>query len=162
LSKGYILWKTARSKSNGIFLPKPQIAFMQLFSAILTLFLIMDPIGNVPLFMCQLKDLDERRRSWVVARESLFALLILCFFLFVGPTLTSLLHIGRPALYISGGVLLLIIALDMIFPGSFKVSAGADDRSGGEPFIVPLATPFVAGPSTMATIWNKRILAKLA
>lgn len=125
---------------------------MELFSAILTLFLIMDPIGNVPLFMCQLKDLDERRRSWVVARESVFALIILCFFLFFGPTLTSLLHIGRPALYISGGVLLFIIALDMIFPGSFKVSAGADDRSGGEPFIVPLATPFVAGPSTMATI----------
>lgn len=125
---------------------------MELFSAILTLFLIMDPIGNVPLFMSQLKDLDERRRSWVVARESIFALLILCFFLFFGPTLTALLHIGRPALYISGGVLLFIISLGMIFPGAFKLSAAADDRSGGEPFLVPLATPFVAGPSTMATI----------
>ncbi len=125
---------------------------MKLFSAILTLFLILDPIGNVPLFVSLLKDLDERRKSWVVARESIFALLILCFFLFFGPTLTSLLHIGRPALYISGGVLLFIIALGMIFPDVFNTSTGTNGRTGGEPFIVPLATPFIAGPSSMATI----------
>lgn len=125
---------------------------MELFSAILTLFLIMDPIGNVPLFLSQLKNVDEQRKPWIVARESLFALLILCFFLFFGPTLTSLLHVGRPALYISGGILLFMIALGMIFPGIFSLNNGSKEALGGEPFIVPLATPFVAGPSTMATI----------
>lgn len=125
---------------------------MEFFSAILTLFLIMDPIGNVPLFINFLKDVDDRRKLWVVARESVIALLILCFFLFFGPTLSLLLHVGRPALYISGGVLLFIIALGMIFPGSFYMIALPKDRTVGEPFIVPLATPFVAGPSTMATI----------
>jgi len=140
------------SKSRIFPISKPRNSAMELFSAILTLFLIMDPIGNVPMFMSQIKDLDERRRSWVVARENVFALLILCFFLFFGPTLTSLLHIGRPALYISGGVLLFIIALGMIFPGLFHPNIGADNPAGGEPFIVPLATPFVAGPSCMATL----------
>ena len=125
---------------------------MELISAILTLFLIMDPVGNVPLFMSQLKNVDERRRSWVVARESFFALLILCIFLFFGPALTSLLHIGQPALYIAGGVLLFLIALSMIFPGILNTTSKPDENAGGEPFIVPLATPFVAGPSTMATI----------
>jgi multiple antibiotic resistance protein len=125
---------------------------MDLFSAILTLFLIMDPIGNVPLFVSQLKNVDQRRRWRVVARESVFALLILCVFLFFGPSLASALQIGEPALYISGGVLLFLISLSMIFPGIFNMNPVPAEKTGGEPFIVPLATPFVAGPSTMATI----------
>ena len=91
---------------------------MDLTSAILTLFLVMDPIGNMPLFMGYLKDVKEGRRAWVVARESVFALLILLVFLFFGPTLMSLLGISRESLYISGGVLLFLISVGMIFPES--------------------------------------------
>jgi multiple antibiotic resistance protein len=123
-----------------------------LASAVLTIFLVMDPIGNVPVFLGLLKDVEERRRSWVVARESIFALLILLFFLFFGPTLMKLLHIGMAALYISGGVLLFIIALGMIFPHLMHRSPTDEPQFEGEPFIVPLATPMLAGPSTMATI----------
>ncbi len=123
-----------------------------LASAVLTLLLVMDPIGNVPIFLSFLKDVDAKRRSWIVARESLFALLILLFFLFFGPALMELLHIGMAALYISGGVLLFIISLGMIFPHIMHRNPAEEPQFEGEPFIVPLATPMLAGPSTMATI----------
>ena len=125
---------------------------MKLVSAILTLFLVMDPIGNTPLFMAYLKDVKDGRRSWVVARESVFALLILLAFLFFGPTLMSLLGIAQESLYISGGVLLFLISVGMIFPGPGHLGVHNGDQTEGEPFIVPLAVPLVAGPSTMATI----------
>lgn len=125
---------------------------MKLLSAMVTLFLIMDPIGNIPVFMSYLKDVREERRLWIVARESVFALLILLLFLFFGPSLTSLLAIGPESLYISGGVLLFLISVGMIFPGQNHWNMTSDEATEGEPFIVPLAVPFVAGPSTMATI----------
>ena len=124
----------------------------QLVSAVLTLFLVMDPIGNTPLFMVYLKDVKDGRRAWVVGRESVFALLVLLGFLFFGPALMSLLGITRESLYISGGVLLFLIAVGMIFPGTAHLSVHSEDLSDGEPFIVPLAVPLIAGPSTMATI----------
>ena len=125
---------------------------MRLISAVFTLFLVMDPIGNTPLFMVYLKDVKDGRRAWVVARESVFALLVLLLFLFFGPTLMSLLNITTHALYFSGGVLLFLIAVGMIFPGSSHLGVHGEDLTEGEPFIVPLAVPLIAGPSTMATI----------
>jgi multiple antibiotic resistance protein len=145
-------WGTASLKQWYAAAGLLEIAMRQLVSAILTLFLVMDPIGNTPLFMVYLKDVKDERRGRVVARESVFALLILLAFLLLGPTLMSLLGITRESLYISGGVLLFLIAVGMIFPGGAHFGVHADDLSEGEPFIVPLAVPLVAGPSTMATI----------
>lgn len=127
---------------------------MKLLSAILTLFFIMDPIGNVPVFVAFLKDVREGRRTWVVARESLFALLVLLAFLFFGPSLMQLLGISQASLFISGGVLLFLVAVGMIFPSPVHLVALPDrpDDGDGEPFFVPLAVPLIAGPSTMATI----------
>jgi multiple antibiotic resistance protein len=125
---------------------------MKLTSAILLLFLVMDPIGNIPIFMSYLKDVKEERRLWIVARESVVALGILLAFLLLGPELMALLAITRESLYISGGVLLFLISVGMIFPGAGHLGAHADPETEGEPFIVPLAVPFVAGPSTMAMI----------
>ena len=124
----------------------------EFFSAVATLLLVMDPLGNVPAFLACLKDVEESRRVRVVARENLFALLILLFFLFCGPTLISLLHIGRESLHIAGGVLLFLISLGMIFPGHWHMVASAERGEDAEPFIVPLATPLLAGPSTIATV----------
>jgi multiple antibiotic resistance protein len=125
---------------------------MSLLSAILTLFLVMDPIGNIPFFASYLKDVKGGRKTWVVARESFIALLVLLFFLFFGPLVMQLLHIGEASLHIAGGVLLLLIALGMIFPGGNHLGVLGEDDNQGEPFIVPLAIPLIAGPSTMATI----------
>jgi multiple antibiotic resistance protein len=125
---------------------------MELTSAVLLLFLVMDPIGNVPVFMCYLKDVKEERRTRIVARESVIALFILVAFLFFGPNLMSLLNIRPASLYISGGVLLFLISVGMIFPNHGYLGGVTDEPTEGEPFIVPLAVPFIAGPSTMATI----------
>ena len=131
---------------------KRKTADMDLLSAILTLFLVMDPIGNVPFFVGAFKDVEESRRIWVVARECVIALLILLFFLFFGPTLMLLLGIGQASLHISGGVVLFIISVGIIFPNSNHIGGLTDKELENEPFIVPLAIPFIAGPSTMATI----------
>ncbi len=117
----------------------------------LTLFLVMDPVGNVPLFLVYLKHVEERRRTAVVVRESCFALVILLFFLLFGPALMHLLRIDPAALHIAGGVLLFLISVGMIFPGSVHLSGG-DRPLEEEPFLVPLATPLLAGPSAIATI----------
>src|SRR5271165_1068408 len=115
----------------------------EFISSIATLLLVMDPLGNVPLFLSCLKEVEERRRVRVVARENVFALLILLFFLFCGPAVLGVLHIGRESLHISGGVLLFLISVDMIFPGRWYVGIGAERSEDFEPFIVPLATPLL-------------------
>lgn len=121
-----------------------------IFSAAVTLFLMMDPIGNVPAFAALLKDVDARRRSKAVLREHLFALGVLLFFLVCGPQATRLLHIDNETLAITGGIVLFIVALEMIFPGRRN---GYHDAAGdAEPFIVPMAIPLIAGPSTMAAL----------
>jgi multiple antibiotic resistance protein len=125
---------------------------MELTSAVLLLFLVMDPIGNVPIFMSHLKDVKEERRLRIVARESVIALIILLGFLLFGPHLMALLKITRESLYISGGVLLFLISVGMIFPGASHFGGNGDAKSESEPFIVPLAVPLIAGPSTMAMI----------
>ena len=125
---------------------------MELLSAVVTLILVMDPIGNVPVFSTCLKDVEEQRRTIVVARESVIALVILMFFLFFGPILREVLHIEPPAIHIAGGVLLFLISLDMIFPSTTRMVTHQDKTTASEPFIVPLATPLLAGPSSIATI----------
>lgn len=108
----------------------------------------MDPLGNIPLFMTTLKKVDEKRQRFVVVRELFFALAFLIGFLFLGQYLLQLLHLSETALTTAGGIILMIIALRMIFPARDK---SLEEDVEGEPFIVPLAIPYVAGPSAMAT-----------
>jgi multiple antibiotic resistance protein len=121
---------------------------MTVVSAALLLFLVMDPLGNVPFYLTALKDVDPGRQRRVVVRELLIALGVLVFFLFAGPYILLLLHISEPALTLAGGVILLLIAVRMIFPSAEKP---LHENVEGEPFIVPLAIPYVAGPSALAT-----------
>ena len=121
---------------------------MTILSAALLLFLVIDPLGNIPMFMTTLKKVDEKRQRKVVVRELLFALVILIAFLFLGQYLLQLLHLSETALTTAGGIILLIIAIKMIFPARDK---SLQEDVEGEPFIVPLAIPYVAGPSAMAT-----------
>ena len=121
---------------------------MTLVSAALLLFLVLDPLGNIPFFVPALKNVAAPRRRLVVARELLVALVVLVLFLFAGPYILQLLDISEPALTIAGGVILFLIALRMIFPSSEK---SMHEEVDGEPFIVPLAIPYVAGPSALAT-----------
>lgn len=120
---------------------------MDTLSATLLLLTIMDPLGNVATFVSALRPVPPEKRLRVIARELVVALVILVAFLFAGPWLLSLLHLKQEALFISGGIVLFLIALKMIFPPSKH-----DEEPMSAPFIVPLATPMVAGPSVLATL----------
>jgi MarC family membrane protein len=119
---------------------------LTLASAIVLIFLVIDPFGNVPLFVSALDKVKPERRQRVVARELLIAYAVMVLFLFMGDPLLRVLGISDPALTIAGGVILFLIALRMVFPIRGKSGEDIDD----EPFIVPLAIPYVAGPSVLA------------
>jgi multiple antibiotic resistance protein len=122
---------------------------MEIFTAAMTLLLIMDPLGNIPVFMSVLHQLDPQRRHRVLIRELLISLVVLLVFLFLGQYLLQVLHLQQEAISIAGGIVLFLIALRMIFPPEGGIMG---DFPEGEPFIVPLAVPLLAGPSTMATL----------
>lgn len=121
----------------------------EIAAAAVTLFLVMDPLGNVPVFNAVLSRLEPRRRRKVVARELLIALGILVGFLFAGNAIMAFLGLSQSSLSIAGGILLFIISLRMIFPAG---SEAGEDAAVEEPFIVPLAVPLTAGPSTIAVL----------
>lgn len=118
-------------------------------SVAVTLFFIMDPLGNVPVFNAVLSSFDARKRTIIVARELVLALLILLGFLFAGNAILSFLGLSQSSLNIAGGILLFIISLRMIFP---KATSRDEIDDTEEPFLVPLAIPLVAGPSTIAIL----------
>ncbi|MCI5052575.1 MAG: NAAT family transporter [Simkaniaceae bacterium] len=117
-------------------------------SLAISMFLLMDPIGNVPMFLATLKDLSPSRQRRVIFRELVIALIVIILFAFVGEYLLKILDISQPSLLISGGIILFLIALKMIFPPD-KETTGAIQK---EPFIVPLAIPLIAGPSVLAAV----------
>lgn len=121
---------------------------VSVFSAAILLLLVIDPFGNIPFFVAALRGTRESRRRAVIARELILALLVLVGFLFLGQHLLALLQISESALTAAGGTVLLLIAIRMIFPAA----KGTAPESAGEPFIVPLAIPYVAGPSAMAAV----------
>lgn len=118
-------------------------------SAVVILLLVMDPIGNIPLFASLLRDVDPARRNRVIMRECAIAFAVLLVFVVSGRFLLNLLGLTESSLNIAGGVILFLIALRMIFRGRESLFGGQIE---GEPFIVPLAIPSIAGPTAMATV----------
>ncbi len=112
-----------------------------------TLFFIMDPLGNIPVFNGLLQRFSGSVRTRIFFREMLIALVILLLFLYGGNTIMKFLGLTQSSLNIAGGTLLFIIAMRMIFPRPAQAEEEFDD-----PFIVPLAVPMVAGPSTLAVL----------
>ncbi|MFS2221780.1 YhgN family NAAT transporter [Pantoea sp. B65] len=122
----------------------------EMISATILLLLIMDPLGNLPIFMSVLKHLEPKRRRVVLIRELLIALVIMLLFLFAGEKILTFLNLRTETVSISGGIILFLIAIKMIFPSQESSSSGLS--AGEEPFLVPLAIPLVAGPSLLATL----------
>ncbi|MCE5279157.1 MAG: MarC family protein [Planctomycetaceae bacterium] len=121
---------------------------MTLLSATILLFLLMDPMGNLPIFVAILGDIPPQRRWSVLIRELMISLLVLLTFLLTGAHVLAVLHIKEPALNISGGIVLFLVALRMVF----ALEGDLLGRVEHEPFIVPLAIPLVAGPATMTML----------
>ena len=122
---------------------------MDVSAAVITLLLIMDPVGNIPPFLSILKTVPAKRRRLVLMREILFAYGVLLVFLFLGNYLLRFLRLEQETLSIAGGIVLFLIALRMIFP---REGGAAGEPLEGEPFLVPLAIPLFAGPSTLAAL----------
>ncbi len=120
-----------------------------LFSAAILLILVLDPFGNMPLVMAALSKVPAERRARIVLRECLFAFLILLAFMTGGRTFMQWLQLSEVSLSIAGGIILFLIALRMVFPRKEGIFG---DVRGGEPFLVPIAVPAIAGPSALATV----------
>ena len=122
---------------------------MTILSAALLLFLILDPLGNIPVFLSVLKPLPPKRQRVVLVRELLIALGVLMGFLWAGKYALDLMHLRQESVAIAGGIVLFLIGIRMIFPRPEGLLGELPD---GEPFIVPLAIPLIAGPSGMAAV----------
>lgn len=122
---------------------------MTLFSIALVLFLIMDPIGNISSYLSLVNGLPKKRRMWIVVREMLIALAFMILFNYIGEFLFILLGISETAVRLSSGVILFLVAIKILFPSQDSIRANLPK---GEPFIIPLAVPLIAGPSLLATI----------
>ena len=122
---------------------------MDLYSNALLLFLVMDPLGNMPVFLGVLEGVEPARRQRVLVRELFIALGLLLVFLFCGQVLLDALKLSREAMSIGGAIILFLIALKLIFQSGKNIFG---ESIQGEPFVVPLATPAVAGPSSLAVL----------
>ncbi|MCX7647852.1 MAG: NAAT family transporter [Elusimicrobiales bacterium] len=124
------------------------MSLTEIVSAVITLTLVMDPLGNIPLFISVLKNVKEEKRKRIIIRELFIALGLMLFFLFFGKWIVTLFSMDMVSLSVSGGIVLFLIALSMIFPS--KENSIIDPKE--EPFIVPLAIPLIAGPSVLSMI----------
>jgi MarC family membrane protein len=120
---------------------------MPFYAIVLSLFFILNSLGNIPLFLGILGRYDMRRQRRIIVRESIIALFILLAFNFFGQNILTILGISEPIIGIAGGLVLFIIALGMIFPKREKQEIRVQ-----EPIVVPLATPIIAGPGAIATV----------
>jgi MarC family membrane protein len=119
-------------------------------SATILLIVITDPLGNIPLFISNMRRVKKERRLKVIVRECAVAFAVLLLFMLFGRQMLSLLRLSEETLRIAGGVILFLIALNMIFPGTG--AAVGQDGVADEPFIVPIAIPLISGPSAMVTV----------
>ncbi len=122
---------------------------MTLLATVLLLCIIMDPFGNMVAINGLLGNYDRHRKQTIILRESLIAYAILVFSALVGTHLLKLLGLEQHALQISGGIVLFIIALGMVFPAKSVMSHEAI----ADPLVVPIAMPLIAGPSSISIIF---------
>lgn len=121
---------------------------MEFYTSVLTLFLVLDPVGNVPILLGLLKSQKPKQRNRIILRETGIAFLVLVFFLFFGRYFLDGLHITMPALEITGAIILFIIALRMVFPRPDSYS----EKASADPLVVPIAIPLTSGPASITTV----------
>lgn len=122
---------------------------MELFSLALTFFLVTNPIGNCPIFLPMVRNLPVSRQRFVLLREAFLAMLLAYFYQFLGEIFLQSLRIEHYALDFCGGILLFYVAISMIFPVPTSQSTTVLVK---EPYLVPIATPLLAGPALMTVI----------
>jgi MarC family membrane protein len=121
----------------------------ELLSAAVVLVLVLDPFGNVALVNAMLAGVPSGRRRFVILRECAIAFAVLALFMTFGRSFLELMHLSETSVSIAGGVILFMIAIRMVFAHP-EGALGGPQR--GEPLVVPLAVPLIAGPSALATV----------
>jgi multiple antibiotic resistance protein len=136
---------------------------ISLFAGILTLFVILDPIGALPFFQAFTVDLSDEERNKLAQRSVLIAMGLLLVFAYLGALILNLLGIGIYDFEVAGGLLLLIFALrDALFsePLGAKDTSSAKEKSTSTNkvrvldtiAVIPIATPLLAGPGSLTTV----------
>ena len=120
-----------------------------IISVALVLLFVIDPFGNVPIILSVLKEVPKERKRRIILREMLIGLVILFIFLFFGQKFLNLFGLQTEAVTIAGGIILFVIGIKLIFPPPKGQSIYGGE---GEPFVVPIAMPLIAGPSALATL----------
>lgn len=124
-----------------------------LITAFTTLFVVIDPPGQTPIFMALTQGMDSRTRRAIALRACLTAAGILAMFAAFGEAVLGFVGISMPAFRVAGGVLLFLTALDMLFERRTK---RREDRAEAEehtdPSVFPLGIPLIAGPGSIATM----------
>ena len=119
-----------------------------MISTALLLFIVLDPFGNLVTLNTLLRSATPARRRRIIVRESVIALAILQLFVFAGGGILRALGLHAYALGISGGIVLFMIALGMVFPAR-KV---LDKEGLDDPLVVPIAMPLIAGPGAISVV----------
>ena len=120
------------------------------FSVAITLFLVIDALGSIPVYLHLLKKFDKGERRRIALRELFIALGLMIVFNFVGKGLLTLLGIEAATVQLAGGIVLFLIAIRLIF--SHEEEEIEHRWHAAKPFIVPIATPIIAGPSVLAVV----------
>ena len=122
---------------------------MNLLSTIVLLIIIMDPFGNLLTINVLLGNYTEKSRRRIILREAAIAFLILVICSLIGTLFLSILGLQPHTLRISGGIILFIIALGMVFP----TKSVTKQEALTDPVVVPIAMPLIAGPSSMSIVF---------
>mgnify|MGYP002520849388 CR=1 FL=1 len=126
--------------------------FAFIYQTALLFLMLMDPFGNLPVFMATLRNVPPQRLSRVIFRELCFALGAMLLALLVGQAFFGLLHIQAGTLSIAGGLILFLTGIKMVFSSLSEDTQAPTD----EPFIVPLAIPLICGPGLIAILSTLR------
>ena len=124
----------------------------QIISAFVTLFVVIDPVGLVPLFIALTRDMTPQRRRRIGWRALAIAAVLLTLFGLAGESILTVIGISLPAFRIAGGMLLFLTALDMLFERRTERREGQTRDDDHDPSVFPLATPLLAGPGALATM----------
>lgn len=128
-----------------------------LISAFLTLFVVIDPVAVAPMFVALTQDMASAQRRAAAVRAVAVAAAVLTVFGLFGEVLLKVAGISLDAFRISGGLLLFLIAVEMLFEKrtprrETRVGTEAADEHPHDPSVFPIAVPLVAGPGAMATM----------
>ena len=120
-------------------------------------FITIDTIGNLPFFISLTEGAKIKKKNQIALKSVIYAFFILILFAYVGRYLLEALEVSLDSLKIAGGIILMFISIDILFEKrkkrrEKKVEAALDEKNFDEIIVFPMAIPFIAGPSTLATI----------